>query len=255
MTSFAKFSTLALLLVAGFGLNACSSTEAAKAGASTDTAEISDPFEETNRGILKFNEAVDKGAIEPVARGYRYIVPTPARKGIHNFLTNLRSPTDFANQVLQGDVEGAGNQLSRTIINTLIGVGGLFDVAGSENLPHEQEDFGQTLAVWGVGHGPYLMVPVLGPSSARDLSGDLIDSYVDPVRLWLFNTDNEEWYYAKVLVGVVDTREGLLDVIDDLRTNSIDYYATLRSVYAQNRAALVNDQDPALTGGADFSEY
>lgn len=220
------------------------------------TADISDPFEPVNRGIFEFNEVVDKGILEPTARGYRMIVPSPARTGIGNFLSNLKSPTDLMNELLQGDLDGAGNVLLRAIINTMVGAGGLFDVAGAEGITADDEDFGQTLATWGVGHGPYLMVPVLGPSSVRDLAGRSLDVYVDPVRLWLFDTENESWYYAKSLVSVIDTREELLETIDDLRANSIDYYATLRSVYAQRRAALVRDDDPATAAtSADFSDY
>lgn len=220
-----------------------------------NSSEISDPLESVNRGIFEFNEVVDKGVLEPVARGYRYLVPSPARSGIRNFLRNLSSPTLFMNQLLQGDLDGAGDVFVRAVVNTLIGVGGIFDVAGAENIPYEQEDFGQTLATWGVGHGPYLMVPIIGPSSVRDLSGRTLDAYVDPVRLWLFETDNEEWYYARMLVTLVDAREDVLDLVDDLRANSIDYYATLRSVYGQRRAALVRDEDPDMAGMADFSEY
>ncbi len=220
-----------------------------------DSSEISDPIESVNRGIFEFNEVVDKAVLEPVARGYRYLIPSPARSGVRNFLRNLSSPTLLMNELLQGDFDGAGNVLVRAVVNTLIGVGGIFDVAGAENIPYEQEDFGQTLASWGVGHGPYLMVPIIGPSSVRDLSGRTLDAYVDPVRLWLFETDNEEWYYARALVTLVDAREEVLDLVDDLRANSIDYYATLRSVYGQRRAALVRDEDPDFAGGADFSEY
>ncbi len=219
------------------------------------SSEISDPIEGVNRGIFKFNEVVDKAVLEPTARGYRYLVPSPARSGVRNFLRNLSSPTLLMNELLQGDLDGAGNVVVRAVVNTLVGVGGIFDVAGAENIPYEQEDFGQTLATWGVGHGPYLMLPIVGPSSVRDFSGRALDAYVDPVRLWLFETENEEWYYARALVTLVDAREEVLDLVDDLRANSIDYYATLRSVYGQRRAALVRDENPDLAGGADFSEY
>ena len=242
-----------LAILAFFAVLSLSSCASDNDGYST--AEISDPFEGVNRGILEFNTVVDEAVLEPVARGYRYLVPQPGRKGVRNFLRNLSSPTLLMNELLQGDFEGAGNVMVRAVVNTLIGIGGVFDVAGAENIPYEPEDFGQTMAVWGVGHGPYIMAPILGPGSVRDYSGRALDAYVDPVRLWLFNTDNEEWYYARSLVTLIDTRESLLEVIDDLRANSIDYYATLRSVYVQNRAALVADQDPSLAGVADFSEY
>ncbi|MCB1556349.1 MAG: VacJ family lipoprotein [Alphaproteobacteria bacterium] len=227
---------------------ACSATTAKT---TYNDAAINDPLEDVNRVTFAVNDAVDKALIEPVARGYRAAVPTPARKGVRNFLRNLHSPINIANQLLQGDLEGAGNDTVRFAANTFVGVGGLFDVAGHEGFEYEQEDFGQTLATWGVGHGPYLVLPVLGPSSFRDGTGLLVDSYADPIRLYLFNTDREEWYYARAGVSGLDSREELLDVLDDLQRNSFDYYAALRSVYAQRRAALVRDE----ASGASIPDY
>lgn len=223
------------LTVAAFsilGLTAC---------ASGPGGEIQDPIEGVNRGVFKFNDAVDTAVIRPVAKGYRTAVPQPARKGIRNFLHNLKSPTIIANNLLQGDLTGAGDSTTRLAANTLFGVGGIFDVAGAEGIKYEEEDFGQTLGVWGVGNSPYLVLPLLGPSSARDATGMVVDSYTDPVRLYLTNTHNEGWYYAKVGVATIDKREELLDVLDDIKRNSIDYYAAMRSSYAQRREAQVRD--------------
>jgi phospholipid-binding lipoprotein MlaA len=232
------------LLAVFFGLasllSACStaSTEYSEDG----EVSISDPFEGANRAIFSFNNVVDDAVIHPVVKGYRAVVPKPARSGLRNFLRNLKSPVLLANQTLQGDMEGAGNVVMRATINTLVGAGGLFDVAGKEGIPYEQEDFGQTLGVWGVGHGPYIVVPVLGPSSLRDYAGYFVDAYADPLRWYLFNTDQEAWYYAKVGADYLDLRESLLDTLEDIERSSIDYYAAVRSIYYQQRKALTEDR-------------
>lgn len=204
--------------------------------------QISDPFEGTNRAIFSFNNAVDDAVIHPVVKGYQAVVPKPGRTGVRNFLRNLKSPVTFANQILQGDVDGAGSVVFRAVVNTLVGVGGIFDVAGHEGIKYEQEDFGQTLGTWGVGHGPYLVVPVLGPSSLRDYAGYAVDSFADPLRWYLHNIDEEHWYYAKLGVDYLDLRESLIDILEDLESSSIDYYAAVRSTYYQRREALTKDQ-------------
>ena len=153
-------------------LGACATTHQP---APYNEAEINDPLESMNRATFAVNDALDTVIMEPVARGYRAVAPEPARKGVRNFLRNLRSPVNIANQLLQGDLEGAGNDLTRFAVNSLVGVGGLFDVAGSEGYEYEREDFGQTLGKWGVDSGPYLVLPLLGPSSFRDATGLAID--------------------------------------------------------------------------------
>lgn len=245
-----SWKVLALSCVMALSVTACSTT----AEQSGDYAAM-DPFEDVNRGVHAFNEGVDKAVLEPVAKGYRAVTPKGIRLGLRNFLRNLRSPVDLGNQVLQGDVEGATNQTARTFINTLAGFGGIVDVAEMGGIPYEPEDFGQTLAVWGVDHGAYVVMPLLGPSSIRDGAGLLVDSYFDPLRMYAFNIDEEEWHYTRTAVGIVDKREELLDVIDDLRKNSFDYYAALRSAYFQNRESLVNDSDPNFTSGPAIPDY
>ena len=134
--------------------------------------------------------------------------------------------------------------LLRATINTFVGFGGLFDFAAKEGLPHEQEDFGQTLATWGLDHGPYLVVPLLGPSSARDSVGYIVDGYADPLRWYLFNTGREDLYYTRFGLSYLNARDELMDVLEDLRNSSIDYYASTRSIYYQRRDALVKDKNP-----------
>jgi phospholipid-binding lipoprotein MlaA len=248
MKNFSKtISTLVLTIGAGLALASCASSD-------VQNAEIADPFEGTNRAVFAFNNAVDDAVIHPVVEGYRTVVPKPGRLGLRNFLRNLKSPVTFANQMLQGDLNGAGDVVVRTTVNTLIGVGGIIDVAGSEGLKYEQEDFGQTLAVWGVGHGPYIVVPFLGPSSLRDYTGYAVDTFADPLRWYLHNIDEEGWYYAKLGADYLDLRESLMDVLKDLESSSIDYYAAVRSTYVQRREALVNDQAPTAVPAQNASD-
>lgn len=243
---------LGLLCVVITFLTACASTPAT---AKPNDDGISDPFEGYNRAVFTFNDAIDQAILLPITKGYRAVVPKPARVGVHNVLTNLKSPITIGNQLLQGDLSGAGNATVRLVVNTLIGVGGIFDVAGMEGIKDEPEDFGQTLAVWGVGDGPYIVPPILPPASLRDHVGNIADIYADPVRLWLTNTDDEGWYYARVGVGVIDTRDQLMDALADLKKSSIDYYATIRSAYYQKRAALIRDEGIEAGGGADIPNY
>mgnify|MGYP000217927911 CR=1 FL=1 len=203
-------------------------------------SKIADPLEPLNRGVLKFNNAVDFVILNPLAKGYNFL-PGFVRKGVGNFLSNLRTPLYAANNVLQGDVGSAGVNVARFVVNTTVGVGGLVDVAAKNGLTEQPEDFGQTLAVWGVGNGFYLVLPVLGPSSLRDTAGTFADAYADPVRIITFS-EGEEWiYYTRGVVEGVHNRAGMINVLEDLKTNSLDYYSALKSIYEQRRAALIRD--------------
>lgn len=218
-------------------LSACTAT--------SHHGDIHDPFEDVNRATLKFNETVDKAVLEPVAKGYRKFTPRAGRTVLSNFLKNLNTPVEMGNQLLQGDIEGFGNAAARGTINTLAGFGGVLDLATEAGFEHEAEDFGQTLAVWGLDSGAYLMLPFMGPSNARDLGGRIVDSYADPLRLYLFNIEEEGIHYARLGASALTQREALIDVIDDLRRNSFDYYAAVRSAYYQQRNALIQE------GGAE----
>lgn len=232
-----RVMTLAAFLCTG--LAACTTT--------ADDSEIADPLYGFNKAVFAFNDVADQAVMRPVAKGYRAAVPQPARKGVSNFFRNLRAPVNLTNELLQGDMAGAGNVLTRTTVNTFIGVGGLVDVAAMEGMPYDQEDFGQTLGVWGVGHGPYLVLPLLGPSSARDGSGLLVDQLFDPLNWYFYNVSpsNEGWKYGRLAAEGIVKREELLDVLDDLRRNSFDYYVAMRSAYVQRRASQVRDTNAA----------
>ncbi|MEM6812325.1 MAG: VacJ family lipoprotein [Pseudomonadota bacterium] len=237
-----------LVLSSAFLLSGCASSQ------NQDVSEVYDPLENINRTTLDINEAVDEALIEPIARTYVERTPSGLRTGLSNFLRNLNSPIVIGNQLLQGDLEGAGNATARVFINTLAGFGGIVDVADLGGIPHEEEDFGQTLAVWGVGDGAYLVLPLLGPSNVRDTAGRIVDSYADPLRIYLNNIDEDHLSYTRTGLEILSTRAELLDIIDDLRRNSFDYYAALRSAYVQNRRALINDQFP-LMSGPDIPDY
>ena len=244
-----KFLVLVCALLIGVSMTGCTTNPHVAEG------EVYDPLEDINRGTFAVNDALDQAIVEPVAKGYRAVTPKFVRNSVVNFLRNLRSPINVANQILQGDIEGAAADISRFAMNTTIGVGGLFDVAAETGLEYEREDFGQTLGVWGIDHGPYLVLPFFGPSSFRDATGLLVDAVADPVRIYLFNTDQEEWHYARIAATGLATREELIDVLDDLRENSLDYYAAMRSAYIQRRDAMVRDDDPDAFVGPVIPDY
>lgn len=203
-----------------------------------------DPFERYNRGVASFNRAANRTVIHPVLRGYRVVVPNPARKGLSNFLENLRAPTIIANQALQGDWQGTHDAAARGIVNTLLGVGGIFDVASVGGIPEESEDFGQTLAVWGVSSGPFVVVPLIGPSSVRDYVGYGVDVYTHPLNMYLRNVGHDEWNYARVGASYLHVRESIMDGVEALENNSLDPYAAMRSAYYQARNAAIRDESP-----------
>src|SRR5210317_1576487 len=146
-----------------------------------DESELQDPWEGFNRGVFNFNESLDRAILKPVAQGYRFIMPDVAEQGVSNFFDNLRDVVTFFNNLLQLKPVEATQDLSRVLINTTIGIGGLFDVASAMNIPKNDEDFGQTLGAWGVESGPYLVLPLFGPSTVRDGVGIIPDMYLDPL--------------------------------------------------------------------------
>jgi phospholipid-binding lipoprotein MlaA len=203
--------------------------------------EINDPGEPAMRAIFEFNLALDKMVLKPAAEFYKGFVPPVFQSGVHNFLNNLRTPIILLNDVLQGKFERAGTTLSRFIVNTTVGVLGLSDKAAEMGMEYHNEDFGQTLAVWGADEGPYLMLPILGPSNPRDAVGLAVDFLTDPINLWANNTHREEVVWARTGTRAVDERARNFDVIEDLEKSSLDFYATVRSLYRQRRKDEIND--------------
>lgn len=194
--------------------------------------EVTDPIEPVNRVILKFNDAVDFLILRPIAWTYNKITPDPVILAVRRFFLNLKSPVILANDILQFTLDDAATTIGRFGVNSTIGFLGFFDPASSLGLPRHVADFGQTMHAYGAGPGPYVVVPILGPSTARDGVGSIVDIFFDPLHYLLPTPANLGLTGAKAL----SVREELLDPIDELRESSIDFYGALRSAYYQRRA-------------------
>ena len=204
--------------------------------------EIYDPFEPVNRAIFSFNNVADRIVLEPIAKGYKKL-PSPLQSGINNFLSNLRAPLVVVNQLLQGQGENAVQSSGRFIVNSTVGVFGLFDIAEKVGLEEKEEDYGQTLATWGVGDGFYVVLPLFGPSNLRDTTGMVLTMMTDPINAYAV-TEGEAWLVPmRTAANAVDQRSKIIDEVNALRDNSVDYYAAVRSSYYQNRKAAINNVD------------
>ena len=200
-----------------------------------------DPYEAFNRQMFAFNDGLDRMLLKPVTLGYRAVVPEMARDGVSNVMDNMREPGNAFNSFMQGKVSEGISTVFRFLLNTTIGIGGIFDVAGRVGMEQHKEDFGQTLGVWGVGPGPYLVLPLLGPSGMRDVFQWPVQSGLNPMTYTLWN---EEWYWGTgyAALDAVDTRSKMIDAgLDDMRANVVDEYAAVRSAYRQMRRSLVAD--------------
>jgi phospholipid-binding lipoprotein MlaA len=209
-----------------------------------------DPWESLNRGVYKFNDKLDRAVAKPVARTYVRIVPKAIRTGVSNFFANLDTTTVMVNDTLQGKFLAAANDLGRFLLNSTVGLGGILDPATPAGLARNDEDFGQTLGHWGVHPGPFIELPVLGPSDLRDASSKLVDTYTNP-RQYIRNTYIR---YGLYLPALVNTRANLLS-LDETLKNVYDPYAFIRDAYLQRRAYLVSDgkatEEPLVDPGAD----
>jgi len=206
--------------------------------------QIADPFEPVNRVIFKFNDGLYNYVFRPISTGYTYVVPEPARQGVDNFFHNLRFPIRFVNSALQGKFKRAGLEGGKFLVNTVAGLGGFIRV--SDEVPAlagiPREDTGQTFGVWHIGKGPYLVLPVLGPGSARDTVGAVGDYFLNPLH-WN-PRDHIDWYTWEVetgvtVLGVVNAMPDLLNAYDAPRKGAIDSYIAMRSAYVQYREAAV----------------
>jgi phospholipid-binding lipoprotein MlaA len=210
------------------------------------TRDENDPFEGANRVFFDVNQALDNVLLRPVAVVYKHVVPDFAQDGVRNFMNNLNSPVIFANDVLQGETDRAGVTLLRFGINSTIGVGGLIDVAKHFDIPYHDEDFGQTLGTWGVGEGPYLYFLVMGPSNARDITGFVVDRGLDPVNYVNWGNDDLEYVpVARTVLNVIDIRARNIETLDEIERSSVDYYASIRSLYRQSRADAIRNGAPS----------
>lgn len=228
---YRRFAAYTALLAAALMLSAC---------ATGPNANPRDPLEPFNRGVYGFNDAVDRAVIKPVAAAYRDVLPSPVRTGVSNFFNNLQDLWSFVNNTLQLKAEGAGNSIVRFGVNTVFGLGGLLDIATEMRIERFNEDFGQTLGHWGVGPGPYVVLPLLGPSTVRDTAALPVDmngnaaSHISdiPVR------------NSATVLNLVDRRARLLDASKILDEVALDPYTFTRDAFLQRRRSLVYDGNP-----------
>ena len=220
------------------------------------TPEQPDPWEPMNRGIFAFNETLDVYAIEPVATAWDFVVPGRIQDGIDNFFDHLGLPIVFVNNLLQAKPKAAGWDVLRFVYNTVFGLGGFVDIATMVEMPAHDEDFGQTLGYWGLAPGPFLVLPILGPSTVRDGTGLIVDTtfasyaYFTPFWFQVVGLNGIETFAASVGVKafeLVNLRAIYLEEIAGNRADAFDYYAFVRNAYLQNRSARVADRKDSST--------
>ncbi len=223
------------LAVAILGLAACATRPASSDRAALAAyEEAGDPLEPLNRYFFDLTNFVDFILIRPLAEIYRALAPAFVRRGIGNSLSNLSAPVTFVNDVLQGEPRRAAQTLWRFGVNSTIGVGGVFDVAARAGVERHGEDFGQTLAVYGVPAGPYIFIPFMGPSSVRDVLGSGVDTFISPTA-YTNLSDTAVLRGARTTLGILNGRANLLDIDRQIQRTSVDPYTALRSFYRQNR--------------------
>ena len=213
-------------------------------------AEVYDPLEPLNRFLFAINETIDIFLLQPAAATYRFLLPELVRDSVRNATRNLNSPVTFANELFQGKTDRASSTVVRFAINSTVGVLGLFDPATEWGYPYYDEDFGQTLGVYGAGPGAYLVLPIFGPSNVRDGIGIGVDSLLDP---WFYvlgattdlsSSTRRNIDFGRALAGGIDLRSRNIETIDELRRDSLDYYARIRSLFMQNRENKIRSAQP-----------
>lgn len=224
---------ITFLLAAGLLLTACAGTQ------SRNTDPINDPWEGYNRKIHAFNMTADKYVLRPVAKGYDTITPDPIQRGIGNFFRNLNYPVTAINQILQGKFEDFGASTGRFLANTIFGLGGFFDVASMSDIPQHDEDFGQTMAVWGWKDSRYFVLPFLGPRTVRDTLGRSFYGYAHPMS-YLAREESIYWPFA---ADIIQIRAALLPQ-DQAMLESYDPYVFVRDAWLQRREFLIYDGNP-----------
>ena len=207
-----------------------------------DYRDPRDPLESFNRTIYEFNDAVDQAVIKPLAKGYKAVTPVPVDTGITNFFGNLADVGSAVNNLLQFKLQRAATDVSRVAVNTTLGVLGFIDVASNMNLEKHGEDFGQTMGTWGIGAGPYIVLPFLGPSSGRDAIGRVFDWYLDPVTY----LEDDTARYGLLSLRLLDQRADLLGASRVMQEAALDPYEFLRDAYLQKRESDIYDGNPPL---------
>jgi phospholipid-binding lipoprotein MlaA len=227
----------AALLVSLPLLLASCATAPTEPAALAEFERTNDPLEPLNREIFDFNLFVDRILLKPVAQGYVAVVPEGGRDAVRHFLDNLHEPIVFANNLLQGEFKRAHDTLARFLMNSTFGLGGVLDLASKDGLEKQSGDFGQTLFSWGVPDGPYLVLPIFGPSNPRDAIGMGVDGYADPWGHMASNYHYSWVNWARTAIDGIDMRARNLDPFDEIQRNAIDFYSELRSLFRQHRAA------------------
>ena len=241
------FALAGFLLALTSFTSACAAAPGRDRPRGTQPVQFNDPLENVNRAIFKFNDrVVGRFVLTPLGKGYRTVFPRLVREGVHNFFRNLRGPIIFTNDVLQGRPVYARNTFARFLINSTIGLGGLIDIAGHAGIPYHYQDFGVTFGVWGIGAGPYLVLPVLGPSDPRDLAGNIAEDFADPWNNLAAENGERVAIYARAGASGVDTYARAMKQLKEIKRTSIDYYAAIRSLYQQHRAALIKRKPGAV---------
>jgi len=236
------------LLALGLLTAGCTTTDPQQ---DADAITVSDPFENVNRFFFDLNQRVDRHAGRPVATAYKDTVPQYVRGSLHNLLDNLGGPVTVANDLLQIQFENAGIAAGRFLVNTTIGVAGIFDVATDWGLPARPRDFGETMGTYGVPPGPYLVLPLRGSTDVRDFAGNYLDGYVTPLRYVRY--DGREYVgLMKSTLGSMDNRATNLVTYRDIERASVDYYATMRTLYLERRARLIEDRSVRTAELPDF---
>jgi len=216
--------------------------QTSQAAAVDEPDDVADPLEPINRFLFGFNEIFQMVILRPATGMYQHLIPPAVREAVGHLIDNLKTPVILANDLLQGEGERAMQTTQRFVINTTLGVGGIMDPATDMGIVRHNEDFGQTLAVWGVGEGFYLVLPLLGPSNPRDAVGKLlVDGYFDPLGLYLDNTNRDAERYSRMAVEGVDEYGGVMDELEQIKKTSVDYYAAVRSMYRQKRKSEISN--------------
>jgi len=214
---------------------------AGDAEALQDYRATNDPLEPTNRFFYRVNSGIDAVVFKPAAEGYRFLFPKPIRNGIHNLLANLSTPVVLANDMMQSKPRRAGDTFMRFLINSTVGIGGVLDVAKNWGYPRHETDFGVTLALWGADPGPFLFLPILGPTDPRDAAGFGVDIAIDPFT-WIGKgavVTALDW--SRYAVSAADARERVLEEVDNIKKTALDPYATFRSLYRQHRQTQIDE--------------
>lgn len=242
MAMLVRTALFALVLPLMAVLAGCATApDPADAEAVADFKALNDPLEPANRVIYEINDGIDVVILRPLALAWRAVVPDPLRQGVRNALDNLASPVVLANDMMQGKPKRAGDTLMRLVINSTVGLAGLFDVAKGLGYPRHSADFGTTLGVWGAAEGPFLMLPLFGPSNPRDAVGRGVDMALDPF-MWIGRGATVEALgYTRTGTNAIDTRSRFIDEVDRLKAQALDPYATLRSLSRQSRKAAVDE--------------